>query len=290
MSGGRPDLAPSRGLHRHEHEHDGELHQHVHHHSSDVHEHGHASGRERLAWQVSPLHGLDPRAKIVAAGALILAVVLTPPLRPIEFALLTTVLLAAASLGRLPLSWVLKRTALVIPIAGTIALFAPLARSGEALTVGGMVGSYAGSGWVAAWAILTKAWLSVLVTVVLSGTTSAPQLIRGLHSLRLPDVFVTLFSFIYRYVDVFRSQLDSLRTALDSRAPSMGRLRRWRLYGNLGGNLFIRAYERGERIHAAMLSRGFDGTLPASDALRGGPADALLLAVVVLVGSAVALY
>jgi cobalt/nickel transport system permease protein len=292
----RPDGAQDpadphpRGLHSHPHEHPGELHEHVHHHASEAHEHGHVSGRERLAWQVSALHRLDPRTKIVAALALILAVVLTPPLRPLEFALLTALLLTAALAGRLPIGWVLRRSALVIPIAGTIALFAPLARSGGPLTVGGVVGSYAGGGWVAAWAIVSKAWLSVLVTVVLSGTTPEPQLIRGLQALRLPDVFVTLFSFIYRYVDVLRSQLRSLRTALESRAPSMGRLRRWGVYGNLAGNLFIRSYDRGERIHAAMLSRGFDGTLPTGEALRAGAGDALLLVVVLLIGAAVALY
>jgi cobalt/nickel transport system permease protein len=278
------------GFHSHPHEHAGETHEHVHHHVSEAHEHGHISGVERLSWQTSALHRLDPRAKIVASVALILAVVLTPPLRPLEFVMLTVLLMATALIGRLPLGWVLKRSALVIPVAGTIALFAPLARSGGSLTVGGVAGSYAGTGWIAAWPIVSKAWLSVLITVVLSGTTPAPRLIRGLQALHMPDVFVTLFSFIYRYVDVFRAQLRSLRTAVDSRAPSMSRLRRWRVYGNLGGNLFIRAYDRGERIHAAMLSRGFDGALPTAEALKAGPGDALLLAVVLLTGAAIALY
>lgn len=296
MSTGRPvdDPGPTApgapGFHTHPHEHEGATHEHVHHHVSEAHEHGHISGVERLAWQTSPMHRLDPRTKVVAALVLILAVVLTPPLRPLEFAALCALFAAAALIGRLPLGWVLKRSALVIPVAGTIALFAPLAHSGGSLTVGGVTGSYAGGGWVAAWAIVSKAWLSVLVTVVLSGTTPAPRLIRGLQALHMPDVFVTLFSFIYRYVDVFREQLRSLRTAVESRAPSMSRVRRWRTYGNLGGNLFIRAYDRGERIHAAMLSRGFSGTLPTAEALKTGPADALLLTVVLLVGAAVALY
>ena len=278
------------GFHTHPHEHDGATHEHVHHHVSEAHEHGHISGVERLAWQTSAMHRLDPRAKIVAAFVLILAIVLTPPLRPLEFAAICALLASAALIGRLPLGWVLKRSALVIPVAGTIALFAPLAHSGGSLTVGGVAGAYAGGGWVAAWAILSKAWLSVLVTVVLSGTTPAPRLIRGLRSLHMPDVFVTLFSFIYRYVDVFREQLRSMRTAVESRAPSMGRLRRWRMYGNLGGNLFIRAYDRGERIQAAMLSRGFSGSLPTGETLRTGPADVLLIAVVLLAGAAIALY
>lgn len=278
------------GLHRHPHEHAGEIHEHVHHHVSEEHEHGHLAGVERLAWRVSPLHGLDPRAKIVAALLVILAVVLTPPLRPLEFALITAFLLALAATGRLPIVWVLKRSALVLPVAGMIAAFAPLARSGGPLSPGGFAGSYAGDGWIAAWSIVSKAWLSVMVTVILSGTTPMPQLIRGLEALHVPDIFVTLFSFLYRYVDVFRSQLRSLRTALDSRAPDMGRLRRWRVYGNLGGNLFIRAYDRGERIHAAMLSRGFGGSLPCAEALNAGIADILTVAVAALLAAAIALY
>jgi cobalt/nickel transport system permease protein len=236
------------------------------------------------------MHRLDPRAKLVAGLVVVLGVVLAPPMQPLEFALLTSLLLAAAAIGRLPLGWVLRRSAIVLPVAGAIAVLAPLARAGGSLSVGGIVGAWSGNGWVIAWAIVSKAWVSVLVTVILSGTTPTPQLIRGLEALRVPDVFITLFSFLYRYVDVFRAQLRSMRIALESRAPHMSRVRRWRLYGNLGGNLFVRAYDRGERIHAAMLSRGFDGTLPTPERLAFRPADALVLAVSVLAAAALALY
>jgi cobalt/nickel transport system permease protein len=278
------------GVHTHPHEHDDEVHAHVHHHASDEHEHGHAMGTPRLAARASALHGLDPRAKILAGLAVVLGVVLLPPARPLEFALLAALLLAGAAIGRLPLGWVLRRSAVVLPVAGAIALLAPLARSGGSMSVGGLLGAWSGDGWVVAWAIASKAWLSVLVMVVLSGTTPTSQLIRGLEALRVPDVFIALFSFLYRYVDVFRGQVRAMRTALDSRAPAMGRLRRIGLYGNLAGNLFVRAYDRGERIHAAMLSRGFDGTLPASDALRLRPADALLLTVAAFIVAALSLY
>jgi cobalt/nickel transport system permease protein len=285
-----PDSHDADGIHTHVHSHDGEVHGHVHHHASDEHEHGHASGTPRIAAQVSAMHRLDPRAKLVAGLVVVLGVVLAPPMQPLEFALLTSLLLAAAAIGQLPLGWVLRRSAIVLPVAGAIAVLAPLARAGGSLSVGGIVGAWSGNGWVIAWAIVSKAWVSVLVTVILSGTTPTPQLIRGLEALRVPDVFITLFSFLYRYVDVFRAQLRSMRIALESRAPHMSRVRRWRLYGNLGGNLFVRAYDRGERIHAAMLSRGFDGTLPTPERLAFRPADALVLAVSVLAAAALALY
>jgi cobalt/nickel transport system permease protein len=288
-----PAQAPVPGIHRHEHEHAGELHRHPHHHEprrGPAHEHTHGTGFERLTYLVSPIHDLDPRAKIVSALVLILGVVLTPPLRPLEFALLAVLLLAGALIARLPLGAVLGRASLVLPVALTIALFAPIARHGGSLSVGGIAGAYAGGGWIAAWAILSKAWLSALVAVLLSATTPLPRLIRGFEVLRVPDVLITLVSFLSRYVGIFREQLRALSVAMDSRAPSMPRLKRWGLFGNLGGNLFVRAYDRGERIHAAMLSRGFTGALPTAETLSLRAADGLLLVTAVLVAAAAALY
>jgi cobalt/nickel transport system permease protein len=285
--------APAPGIHRHEHEHAGELHRHPHHHEQrrgPAHEHAHGTGFERLTYLVSPIHDLDPRAKIVSALVLILGVVLTPPLRPLEFALLVVLLMAGALIARLPVGAIVGRASLVLPVALTIALFAPIARHGGSLSVGGIAGAYAGGGWIAAWAILSKAWLSALVAVLLSATTPLPRLIRGFEALRVPDVLITLVSFLSRYVGIFRDQLRSLSVAMDSRAPSMSRLRRWRLFGNLGGNLFVRAYDRGERIHAAMLSRGFTGALPTAETLAFGASDALMLVTAVLVAAAAALY
>ncbi|MFA5843907.1 MAG: cobalt ECF transporter T component CbiQ [Coriobacteriia bacterium] len=278
------------GIHRHEHEHASAVHRHPHHHAGSAHEHRHGTGFEQLTYLVSPVHDLDPRSKTVATIVLILAIVLTPPVRPFEFALLVVMFAAVAAISRLPIATLFARACVVLPVAGTIAAFAPVTHSGGSLSVGGIAGAYAGGGWIAAWAILSKAWLCALATVVLSATTPVPRLIRGLEALRVPDIFITLFSFLSRYVDIFRAQLRSLRIALDSRAPTMGRLGRWRLYGNLAGNLFVRAYDRGERVHAAMLSRGFDGTLPTAETLRFGAGDILLLALVAMTATAVALY
>lgn len=278
------------GVHSHAHSHDGEVHEHVHHHASEPHEHGHPQGAALIASGVSPLHRLDPRAKILSGLLLILAVVLTPPVRGLEFALLTALLLATSRIARAPLSWVLARAALVLPVAGGIALFAPLAASGGSFFSSDLVAAWGGGGWIVAWSIISKAWLSTLVTVVLSGTTPTPQLIRGLESLKVPDVFIALASFTYRYVDVFGAQVRSMRTALESRAPTMRRAGRWRLYGNLAGSLFTRAFDRGERIHQAMLSRGFTGALPSAETLSWRAADLLLLGVVALAAAAVVLY
>ncbi|HEY3318031.1 MAG TPA: cobalt ECF transporter T component CbiQ [Coriobacteriia bacterium] len=286
------------GFHRHVHRHlDEPAHAHPHHHVGTgqdegievAHDHTHDLKWERYTWILSPVHALDPRAKIAATLALVVAIVLSPPLPALALAAAAALLLAAAALARLPLGHVLARSALVLPFAGTIALLAPLARAGGSLNWAGIAGSYAHGGWVVAYAILSKAWLSVLTVVLLSATTPVPKLFRGLERLHVPDVILMMLAFMYRYVGAMRDQVSSLRRALDSRAPELTFSGRLRLYGHLAGNMFLRSYERGERVYAAMRSRGYDGTIPSAEALALKPGDGLLLLVTALAIAALAL-
>lgn len=287
----------AEGMHEHEHRHaDGTVHQHAHHHGRDTdpslraHEHAHATAFEGLSAIRSPLSAMDARAKLLAGLVLVLAFVTTTPLKPVELALVIALYLAIALLGGLPIGKVLARSALVLPFAGTIALLAPLQASGGSLNAGGLLGPAAAAGWIAAYAILTKAWLSTLTVVLVSATTPVPELLDGLRRLKMPDVMVMLLAFIYRYAGVLGAQLHSMRVAVASRAPRIGRLPLVRLYGNLAGAMVVRAYERGERIHAAMLARGFDGTLPTARTTRFGMAETLTIVCALMTAAALALY
>ncbi|MHB1340936.1 MAG: cobalt ECF transporter T component CbiQ [Coriobacteriia bacterium] len=286
----KDNAALETGFHRHEHSHEAQPpHRHVHHHVVErageaPHEHAHATGFERLTYLSSPMHARDARAKVVSAAVLVVAVVATHVMGPGEFVLVVALLLAVTVLSRLPLAAVLRRTALVLPFAGAIAVFAPLqAASGSLDVVGGTV-------WYAeVLGVMSKAWLSVFVMVLLSATTPVPDLLAALRRFRVPHVFLLLLAFIYRYVAVLGDQIRAMRTAVSSRAPGLSRLRSLTLFGHLAGSMFIRAYERGERIHAAMLARGFDGTLPTRSRSRLGAADALLVATAALAAAAIAL-
>lgn len=285
------------GLHEHAHRHaDGTIHGHAHHHTTDAdpslraHEHTHATAFEGLASIASPLSAMDARAKLLAGLVLILGFVTTTPLRPVEMALVVVLFGALMLIGNLPPAKVLLRSLMVVPFAGTIALLAPLQASWGSLNTGGLVGPQAAAGWVAAYAILSKAWLSTLTVVLVSATTPVPELLDGLRRLKVPDVMVMLLSFIYRYASVLGGQLNSMRIAVVSRAPRIGRRALVRLYGNLAGAMVVRAYERGERVHAAMLARGFDGTLPTARATRFGVAEALTVICALLTAAALALY
>ena len=293
-------------LHGHAHAHPDEAaHSHPHHHAAPAggdgpapatapatpasaapaptptHSHAHALSFERLTYVLSPVHDLDPRVKVVCAGVLVLAAVLTPPARPLEFALLVALLASIALLSRLPLAPLALRSALVLPIAGSIALIAPA----QAAFTGGSVSA----GWIVAWTIVSKAWFSASVMLLVAATTPPARLFTGLRALRIPDIFLTMLTFLYRYADALGDQLRSMRRAVASRGSGVRGRRLVALYGNLAGTMFVRAYERGERIHASMLSRGYDGSLPTGERLSATPEDGLALALVVLAAAAIVL-
>jgi len=283
------------GMHGHGHQHDGgPAHDHPHHHragaSAPAHDHAHATSFEALTYIISPIHALDARAKILGAFTLVLGVVLTPPLRAVEALLLVALVVAVTVLARLPLGRLLARSAAVLPFAATIALLAPVTAAGGSWSATGISSAYAGGGWRIAWGIMSTAWFSAYLMVLLAASTRTADLLAALSALKVPDVFVMLLAFIARYVSVLGAQLRSLRTALASRAPQLKGTALLRSFGSIAGNLFVRSYERGERVYAAMLSRGYTGRLPAGAVRRIGPAELLALATALLTAAAVALY
>lgn len=289
---GDPGLS---GVHREEHRHAGQpAHRHPHHHRAETgtvpHEHAHPTSFESLTYTVSPIHALDARTKIGGATVLILGVVLTPPLRLAEALLLAALLAALTATARLPVWRLVTRSAAVLPFAGTIALLAPLGADGGSWNIGGLMSAWAGGGLLITWGILSKAWFSAFCMLLVAASTRRADLLGALRRLKVPEVFVMLLSFITRYVGVLGEQLRSLRTAMVSRAPTLRGRALLRSLGSIAGNLFVRSYERGERIHAAMVSRGYTGTLPITTRGRLRSADILFMAMAALSAFAIALY
>ena len=101
-------------------------------------------------------------------------------------------------------------------------------------------------------------------------TTEQRALLVGLERLRLPARLVQIASFMLRYADVITGEMRRMRIARESRCFTARSVRGWRTLGHAAGALFVRCYERGERVHLAMLARGYTGTMPAT----GGPVAA----------------
>jgi cobalt/nickel transport system permease protein len=125
-------------------------------------------------------------------------------------------------------------------------------------------------GLLAGLSIVAKGTLGVLSAVILSTTTTAREILRGLERLRLPIIMVQIASFMLRYVNVISDEMERMKIARQSRGFDATGVKHWKVIATSAAALFIRSYERGERVHLAMLSRGFDGELPHTEAKSVG--------------------
>jgi len=227
---------------------------------------------------------LNPWAKILAAIVLVVAIVLSAPHGPITIVGVVVLVVLLGFIAEASIKRILLHSLIVIPIAGMISLFYPLRFTAD-WQGASIVAAYAAN-WQPMLQLIITPWLCVLVMMLLVHTTTRAQLLVGLERLHLPRILVMMLSFMYRYVDVMQSQFRSVHRSLVTRAPALSKRKQVLLYGNLAGSMLIRAYDRGERIHAAMLSRGFTGTLPSAHASRVQSSDILLLTGTVLFSAA----
>jgi cobalt/nickel transport system permease protein len=177
---------------------------------------------------------------------------------PAYFAYFSIIWLALI-LAKIPPLTVVKRSSIEIPFIA-FALLMPFFGQGERVEFLGLLlyreGIEAGAG------IIAKATLGVLTAILLSATTTAREILRGLEILKLPTLLVQIASFMLRYINVVTDEMERMRVARASRGFQESGIKHWKVLANSAGALFIRSYERGERVHLAMLSRGYSGTLP----------------------------
>ncbi len=214
---------------------------------------------------------LDPRVKLIATFVFIIAVVTTPP--TIWWAFISYLILISGLIlcSKVPVTFILKRSLVIIPFVVLIAVFIPFFGQGE------VAGSYniwlwevsvTYSGLLILWNVVIKAWLSILSLILLTATTPLPNLLKAMEQLKLPKLMVTILSFMYRYIFVLIDEVGRMKRARDSRSFGGSRLWQIKTIGHMIGAMFIRSYERGERVYQAMLSRGFDGQIQTMNSLQ----------------------
>lgn len=220
----------------------------------------------------SPIHGLDPRIKIIAFFSLLLAVVLTPITLWQKFAIYAVILLSLILVSEVPIKFVLKRSSVIIPFVGLVAIGLPfLGDGGGSLSSG--VFTVTQSATLIFLNVLVKSWLCVLTMIALTSTTPFSKLLNGLQRLKVPTVFVIILSFMYRFVFILGDELDRMVRARDARTFTPSWFQSLKTAGNMIGTLFLRSYERGERVYAAMRSRGYDGKIKLGQELKLGGYD-----------------
>ncbi|HEY9473805.1 MAG TPA: cobalt ECF transporter T component CbiQ [Mycobacteriales bacterium] len=208
----------------------------------------------------SPVHLLPAQCKIVALVGCVLVVVATPRDWFYAFAGYAAVLVAVAVVARVPVGYVLRRATVELPFVA-FALALPLLAEGPRVRFAGLELSRAGL--EGAWGILVKGTLGVAGSVLLGATTRPSDLLHGLRRLRFPPMLVQIAMFMLRYVEVVSGELRRMRVAQQSRGFDRGAPHRLLTVARTAGTLFVRSFERGERVYLAMRSRGYTGVLPA---------------------------
>ncbi len=183
----------------------------------------------------------------------------TPITRWPAFIAFFLLLVATAYASKIPLALLFKRALIEIPFI-FFAILMPFFGTGDKFEIAGV--EVYREGLLAGTSIVVKGTLGVLAAVILSTTTTAREILRGLERLKLPAVMVQIASFMLRYVNVISDEMERMKVARESRGFVATGIKHWKVLATSAAALFIRSYERGERVHLALLPRGFDGNLP----------------------------
>jgi len=228
---------------------------------------------DTLAEGDSPLHRLDPGAKLITTLAFIVAVVSLGKytiLGYIPFFLYPVVMI---SLGGLPAGYLLKKILLVSPFAVLVGIFNPL-MDRETLVLIGTVGI--SGGWVSFVSILLKFTLTVMAALILVALTGFPAVCRALRRFGVPRPLVVQLLFFYRYIFILVREGERMERARSLRSfgkKGMG----FRAFVSLIGHLLLRSLDRAERIYLAMRCRGFDGEIRMVQKAKAGWRDAVFV-------------
>lgn len=208
------------------------------------------------------VHRLAPEVKLVAVVAFVIAVAVTPRRSIASFAIDAAVVVLVFALARLGPRTVLARLSVVIPFVGFAVLIPFIAGGPETEVLGVAVST---EGLWGTWNILAKAVLGTSASIILTSTTPVAEILQGLTRLKAPAILVAIMAFMFRYLDLIVDEMRRMRTAMTARAHDPRWLWQAKPIATGAGAMFVRSYERGERVHQAMQSRGFTGTMPRLD-------------------------
>jgi cobalt/nickel transport system permease protein len=199
---------------------------------------------------------------VLACLLFVVAVVVTPRTVVVAFAAYACCLLIVARIGRIRLAFIGRRLAFEAPFL-LFALALPFLATGPRVSVLGL--SLSAHGLWGAWNVISKATLGVATTILLAATTPVAEILSGLERLHMPRALTTIAHFMVRYADVITGEMRRMRIARTSRAYQP------RFFWQVGpiasslGSLFVRSYERGERVYLAMVARGYTESIPVID-------------------------
>jgi cobalt/nickel transport system permease protein len=221
-------------------------------------------------------HSLAPRTRLLCALLMVFAIALTPNGRWWTWAIYAVGVFGVVLFSRVTKKVLLKRIALEFAFIGAVLLGTLFRDGGEVLWSWGIL-RITTEGLTVLGSVTIKALLSLFTLNILTLTTSVPSLLNALTALRVPPLLVATLASMYRYIGVLIREFQAMRKAAASRNLSRNNVWQRFVIGNMMGTLFIRTFERGERVYQAMLARGYQGVPVVEKVPSGGRRDVFVL-------------
>ena len=232
---------------------------------------------DRLSYQETCIHRLDPRAKVIATMLFLLTVISFPKYEIAALAPFFLFPVIIMTIGEIPVRFIIGKILLVSPFAIFIGIFNPLLDTGTFAVIPGV---FISAGWISFGSILLKYTLTVSAALLLIATTSFPGVCHALRRLGFPALFVSQLLFLYRYLFVLMEEAMRIIRARDMRSFGT-RGTGMKVFVRLIGVLFLRTVDRAERVYYAMLSRGFQGDIPSLKRSRMVLPDLVFLSIMI---------
>ncbi|PZU94378.1 MAG: cobalt ECF transporter T component CbiQ [Pseudanabaena sp.] len=210
---------------------------------------------------------LAVHTRVICIFSLVFAIALTPNGKWWAWAVYGIAALVVLILSKVNLKTLSQR--LVIEFAfASVMLLGTLFRGGGEILWQWRWLQISEQGLIVLGSVTIKAFLSLLLLNILTLSTSIPLLLQALIILKMPPLLVSILASMYRYIGVLSNEFNAMRRAATARNFAPQNIynrhrhdRQWQrqVLGNMLGMLFIRTYDRGDRIYQAMLARGYQG-------------------------------
>jgi cobalt/nickel transport system permease protein len=230
----------------------------------------------------SLIHKADPRLKLFVLVIYVFTVIFVPNPSVLDYMALLALVMVLAIMSRVSLLHYLSKLLKIYPMILLIFIFIPFfpSLSETHFTVGNV--KIYNESLQRFFEMNVKAILVLLVSIVLTTTTDFMRFLKGMEILKFPRITLAILSFMYRFIFLFIDEIERMILAYRSRYIKLNYWRRFKTFTGQFALLFIRTFERGERVYISMESRGFDGTISILGHLSWKPLDSIFLSIFLL--------
>jgi len=209
----------------------------------------------------SVLRSWDPRVKIIVFFVILLFVVTAAYNNRLEFVGYALLILGIVILSRIPLGFIAKKALQILPFVVLTACFLPFVKRGDIIFEWKGFVIVSCEGWHLFQITIARGVLAVVLLIVLINSMPFASFLKVLQTLHVPVVFVSIIAFMYRFLFLIADESERMIRAKNSRAAKLSLIREVKTLSGILGSLFIRTYDRSERVYQAMCARGFKGEI-----------------------------